>query len=193
MSIWVQYVGLWKALRRYYSAYGGVRSIITSPIFALALLITCLSYNSWKTAAWVTQAQAILPNMLGFSLGTYSILLTLLNERMREAMTSAMSAKGISALSSVNATFLHFILVQILAILWSFQYQGSWLFDLFAAIDTSVFPNAMKLFSYLMITGSFVGNLLFMYALSLAISAAMSVYRLATLNISAGNANNSDN
>ncbi|MDU0310267.1 hypothetical protein [Rhizobium sp. 10PS4] len=181
MKIWTQYVAFGKALKGYYVAYGGVTSVITSPIFGLSLAITLLSYENWQKAQWVAQAQSILPNMLGFSLGTYSVLLSLLSEKLRVALATVGNGPKASYLSMMNATFFHFIFVQIIALLWSFLYQGSWAVDLFYSLDQSWFPGAYRYFFIAMASGSFIGHLLLVYSLALTISAALAMYRVASL------------
>jgi len=174
-----QFGPLFNRLGRYFHAYGGVRGVVLSPFFILALAITGTSYNKWLSEEWIATAQSLLPNLLGFSLGTYSILFSLLTGRIRRAMRAMINENGVSRLEELNASFFHFIFVQVIALTWAFVYSGTALTDLLPLIPCL---DADLTLAILRIGGSFVGYVLLVYSFLLIVGASMAVYRLAMIN-----------
>ena len=60
-------------IRRYLSAYGGWEAIFQSPLFLISLALTSIGYANWLSDQWSSVSQALIPNLLGFSLGTYPV------------------------------------------------------------------------------------------------------------------------
>ncbi|WP_198291134.1 hypothetical protein [Ancylobacter sp. FA202] len=176
MSSKSQTAALYRSIRRYFSAYGGWRSILYSPLFFVAIILTAADYNNWMKAEWVDQSKSILPNLLGFSLGTYAILFSLLTNRVKRSLQATTNERGISNLEVVNATFFHFIFIQLLAILWAMMFSGSIIVD---AFKFSLLIQYKHLFVFLFLFGSFVGLLLLNYSLMLILGSALAIYRLA--------------
>lgn len=169
-----------RTIGRYFFAYGGWRAIFGSPFFLAALAITVLSYSLWLDQKWPSTAQSLLPNLLGFSLGTYSIVFSLVTSRIKRAMKSALNDVGVSRLEEINATFFHFIFVQVIALAWAFLYSGTALTDL-VNIVLPYYAPAYQLLKAARIIGSFTGYALLIYSFLLIIGAALAVYRLALI------------
>lgn len=156
--------------------------MVRSPFFGLALLFTLLNYSQWITPEWPKRAEALIPNLLGFSLGTYAILFSIMSSRLKNALRSVcVSAdSNISWLESINATFFHFIFIQVMTLIWSFLYQGSWLFDLARALgNANKFDNIT--YKALSLAGSFTGMFLLTYSILLMVASALAIYRLAMI------------
>lgn len=169
-----------RTIRRYFFAYGGWRAVFGSPFFVTALAMSAISYSLWLDQKWPSTAQSLLPNLLGFSLGTYSIVFSLITSRVKRAMRSALNQRGVSRLEEVNATFFHFIFVQVIALVWAFIYSGTAATDLVRSIA----PYCSFASSFLKISrimGSFIGYVLLLYSFLLIIGAAQAVYRLALI------------
>jgi hypothetical protein len=175
-----QYKPLLNRIRRYFRAYGGWTAVVLSPFFLFSLVVSGLSYSVWSKPSWVSTAQSLLPNLLGFSLGTYSILFSLLTNRVRSAMKRMINERGISRLEETNATFFHFIFVQVIALAWSFIFSGSALADLLTLAGKS-WPGALSLLWWLTGIGAYLGYTLLIYSFVLILGAALSVYRLALI------------
>ncbi|MEI5682343.1 MULTISPECIES: hypothetical protein [unclassified Mesorhizobium] len=169
-----------KWLGKYFKAYGGWRAVLLSPLFQLATLITALNYSVWLEAKWIPLAESIIPSLLGFSLGTYAILFSLINVRLKGALQGSKNLSGVTRLEEVNATFFHFIFVQVCALICAFLFSGSWAFDFFQAISP-YYPQAQTMFLYVRAAGSFLGYLLLIYSFLLIVGASMVVYRLALI------------
>ena len=165
---------------RYFSAYGGWRGIAYSPLFLFALLITIINYNEWMTGNWSDQAISVIPNMLGFSLGTYLILFSLLTARLKTALDRTKSKSGVSNLETINSTFFHYIFVQVLALVFAFLGRSTILND----VRLTIFYANMqydRIFVMADMSFSFFGTLLFYYSVLLILAAAQAVYRIALI------------
>ena len=168
-------------IRRYFRAYGGWAAIFRSPLFLVAVVVTTLGYgNWWSSDKWAGTSQAIIPNLLGFSLGTYAILFSLMTGRLKRALRAAKNDRDVTFLDEINATFFHFILVQVSALIWAFLYQGTALFDLVQAIQP-YWPCIAVVFAVLKALGGGIGFLLLIYSITLIVGAALAVYRLALI------------
>jgi hypothetical protein len=167
-------------LKRYFVAYGGWRAVFGSPLFLFSCAVTGLSYANWRDDGWSALSQSLIPSILGFSLGTYAILFSLITNRIKRALRAAQNTQGVSALEEINATFFHFILVQVIALIWAFLFRGSALVD-FAHFASSRVPSAIAIFESVRIIGSALGFLLLIYSVTLIVAAALAVYRLALI------------
>ncbi|TIM22161.1 MAG: hypothetical protein E5Y74_11050 [Mesorhizobium sp.] len=175
-----QWSAFGKRLRSYFSAYGGVPAVIGSPIFGIAVVITALNYSEWMTPNWVSKTEALIPSLLGFSLGTYAILFSLISNRLKGALQKVLVREGVSYLHAINATFFHFIIVQVVALAWAFLFEGTWFRDVMN-LAAPRFPFAQEIFWWGWKIGSFMGYLLLIYSFLLMIAAALAVYRLALI------------
>ncbi|WP_155805893.1 hypothetical protein [Erythrobacter litoralis] len=167
-------------IRRYFHAYGGWSGVFGSPLFLVSVLIAAASYRQWLNPDWVDTIYALVPSLLGFSLGTYAILFSLITARVKGAMRAVKSDDDVSALEQVNATFFHFIFVQVIALVWAFGFDGSAFADLAAATKASL-PAIGWGFVVLKLVGSFVGYTLLVYSITLVVGAALAIYRLALI------------
>ena len=167
-------------IRRYLSAYGGWEAIFRSPLFLISLALTAIGYANWLNDQWSSVSQALIPNLLGFSLGTYAILFSLMTSRLKRALKSVRNDRGTSYLDEINATFFHFIFIQVSALLWAFVYRGTALRDALTEAATH-WDGALCLFRFLYVIGGFMGHLLLIYSIALIIGAALAVYRLALI------------
>lgn len=169
-----------KQLSKYFSDYGGWRAVLGSPFFLIAVALSLSGYGNWTKDSWSSLSQALLPNLLGFSLGTYAILLSMLTGRLKAALKAVPNERGVAYLNEMNATFFHFIIVQVISLLWAIAYNGTLLNDLveIVGIRFEWVNAALKIASAL---GGFVGYSLLLYSISLAIASAIVVYRLASI------------
>ncbi|WP_176036078.1 hypothetical protein [Brucella tritici] len=174
------WVTLFKWLNRYRRAYGGFRAMFASPFFGVAIIITGLSYSLWIEPKWIEKAENLIPSLLGFSLGTYAIIFSIVGGRIKGALRQVQAPHGVSYLEAINSIFFHFIFVQVCCLAWAFLYQGTWLIDFVVLIEPSL-PFARNGFIYVSLMGSFMGCFLLVYSILLMVAAAMAVYRLAIL------------
>lgn len=145
-----------------------------------ALFITALNYKNWLEPNWLSVSQSMIPSLLGFSLGTYALLFSLMSGRLKVALKSVKNPRGVPFLSEINAAFFHFIFVQVICLIWALLFEGSWLIDLTKIVEP-IWPNIVTLFYYAKISGSFIGYFLLTYSILLIVASALYIYRLASI------------
>ena len=108
---------------------------------------------------WQGTVIATLPSILGFSLGGYAILVGFGDAAFFSIICKKMAEEKYSLYMRVNASFLHFILVQCVALIY-------------AVLAKALHIDGIILFSFL-------GTTLYIYALGVIISTCFSVLNLA--------------
>ena len=114
-----QYTGVVKIFRRYWNAYGGWNSVIFSPYLHFSILFTIVAYGTWTTHNWYDLPISTLPNIIGFSLGGYAIWLALGDDKFKASISGREVGELESPFIKVNATFVHFIFLQIVALIFA--------------------------------------------------------------------------
>lgn len=171
------YKGVFKILSSYWRAYGGWRALWRSPYWHAAILMTVLSFPMWRTgSAWWDLVIGVMPNLLGFTLGGFAIFIGFGNEKFRtiliEETEKDVREGRVSIYEELCATFVHFIVVQILALAFALL-QKAWSMEVIAnATWQGMLPT-------LNLVGGFAGYLLFLYAVCLTLAACMHVFRFA--------------
>lgn len=177
-----QYKRALKLFKRYWVAYGGLKAVTLSPYFHLSLLITIISYGSWINPNWVDTPISVLPNVIGFSLGGYAIWLALGDEKFRYTISGKSKDGSDSPFIKVNATFVHFIILQVISLLFALIVKSKPLYN--SPLDwqhyaLNIAPWLYDFSNIAHIVASFVGYLLFIYAILSALAATMAIFRIA--------------
>lgn len=165
-----QWSVLKKRLMKHFQNYGGVRGIIYSPFFIAALPVALVGYNKWESLSWIKDVQSLIPSMLGFSLGTYAIIFSIVSKRVKAAM-QAITKKGVSHFDRANSTFLHFIFTQVICLIYSFAFES--IDYLISKTDFDFRPISLPLSAF--------GYFLLIYSILLMIASALAVYRIASI------------
>jgi uncharacterized membrane protein (DUF485 family) len=171
------YGHLFENLREYASRYGFPKSIFTSPFFHLSILLTILFAHEWLASRWWETVLSVLPNLLGFSLGGYAVIISLGDDGFRRLISS--DDLGNSPYLILSASFLHFILVQITALTLALAAKALHFVpeptDLsFTIIETLRLRPLLRLVAP---AGDCVGFLLFVYAIAVAAATGLAVFR----------------
>lgn len=112
-QLWSQGAVVRRDLSRYWSAYGGWRSLLTSPYFIASVVLTALLAPLWLKPGWWDDVISAEPDLLGFSLGGLAVLLAFGDDRFRGLLAKAGGEKP--RLLALSASFVHFIVVQCVA------------------------------------------------------------------------------
>lgn len=184
-KLYASYSGVFNIFKMYWAAYGGFSSLIISPYFHLAILITWLLHPYWISGQWWNTSISVLPNIVGFALGGYAILVGFGDDKFMKVISrkSAKTKVSYSPFLEVSAAFAHFIIVQLLALFFAIiavaisnhgaiklSEQGigpiiyGWDFSCILSKAPALF-NAMGFF-------------LFIYALLAAVAATLSIFRV---------------
>lgn len=102
----------------YWRSYGGWRAISRSPAVLLSVVVTFICIPYWKDGAWPDTTTSVVPNLLGFTLGSMAVVLAFPSTRLFQLF--AEDGRPDSYYLDLASKFVHFILVQVLAILIAF-------------------------------------------------------------------------
>lgn len=169
------YQGFTQLYGVYWGAYGGRKALLRSPYLHGAAVVLVLTTPFWACNAWWEQVFAVVPNLLGFTLGGFAMFLGFGDEKFRALLAEhdPNAPDKPSLFVALCANFVHFILVQCLALgcallakAWSFRFPWpAWLETVVAVLN---------------FIGSAIGYGLFLYAIASMLAATMYVFRIAT-------------
>lgn len=171
-----------KMFSRYWKAYGGWESVFKSSYFYCSVLLTLISFGIWSRAAWYEIPISVLPNILGFSLGGYAIWLALGDQKFYEKVTGKSQDSVESPFMKINSAFVHFIVLQIIALIFALVFKAHFFDNLPQFIQSQLvkwIPNFAEIVHYLNLVFSGIGYLLFIYAIFAAFAATMAIFRIA--------------
>ncbi len=162
-------------LQAYYVVYGGIPALVKSTYLWISIAITAMAFGAWSppSAEWFDTVISVLPNLLGFSIGGFAIFLSIGDEQYRQVICGQDEPDRPSPYMEVAATFMHFVTVQVLALLLaavgkshpiaSMHLDSSWL-------------ETLQPFAWLFRAVSYVT---FIYALVLCLAAIEAIWRVA--------------
>ncbi len=160
------YQGFWKSFQRYWGAYGGIRALTLSPYLHASIVLTALMYPAWLVPGWWDTVISVVPGIIGFSLGGYAIWLALGDSEFRSTISGEGEDGTPSPYMAVNSAFVHFILVQILALVVALVFQAQ--------------LNSAQYMTQTAKALSSVGYGLFIYSVLCAVAATFAVLRVAS-------------
>ncbi|SEL32112.1 hypothetical protein SAMN05216387_10893 [Nitrosovibrio tenuis] len=168
------YAGVISILNRYWTIYGGIRALITSPYAHFALLLSILTGDFWLHHEWWDQPIIVLPNLLGFTLGGFAVFVSFGDEKFK-ALIAGNDPNGNGRNSpylNISVTLLHFVLFQLIALVWAVV-TNALHFDAPAWLDC-----CSHVFLRLEPIGNGIGYWLFLYSICTAVAAALNIFRL---------------
>lgn len=179
------YVGTFEIFKTYWLAYGGLKALLKSFYLLVAVVFLGLTYNVWwspiaaapgQWSAWWDQSLSVLPNLLGFTLGGFAIFIGFGDEKFRQLLAEPEINGSLPANAYVQlcASFVHFIVVQVLALLAAVLGKAWWFYADWMEPLRPALP-------WLNTLGGALGYGLFLYALTSVMAATMHVFRIATL------------
>ncbi|ELH7950710.1 hypothetical protein Q9F39_002192 [Vibrio fluvialis] len=156
--------------REYWLAYGGWTALFSSRYLWMAFALNLLMFNSWYPidSKWFQQVISVIPSVLGFTLGGFAMWVAIGDERFKSLIAGTDEDDETSPYMEVNATFTHFVLLQLLSLI--------------LAIIASSFSDTVVSCTYLAIGAqiySFFSYLVFIYALLTAIAAVLAILKVA--------------
>jgi hypothetical protein len=170
-------------IAEYWRCYGGVRALVRSPYLHMALAAAIVLSPAWYSREWWNTVTAVLPNIVGFSIGGYAIWIGFGDERFKAIIAGPSATSEISPYMRVSATFSHFVVVQLAAIAWAIG-AGAFYFDASdyawaRAIARGLGTNWSHIATVLRVLGGFFGFWLFMYALTSALATVFAIFEVA--------------
>ena len=170
------YSGVVKALSKYWHAYGGLQALARSPYLHVVLLIALpLTFHTWANKDWWSDPISALPNLLGFTLAGLAMSIGFGDDKFRALLAEPEEdASRPSAYVEMCSTFVHFIVVQIIALLYAVMAKGL----CFYADWMDPVRLALPLMNSI---GGGIGYGLFLYSLTSILAATLAVFRIATI------------
>lgn len=169
------YKGVSQIFGRYWQAYGGGRALLRSPYLHLAFVLLAITYPIWSAPQWWDQVISVVPNLLGFTLGGFAMFLGFGDEKFRALLAEPDEddPDAPSLYVGLCATFVHFIVVQVVALIFALVAKAWWFHYPWPASVANMLP-------VLNLIGGAIGFGFFLYAITSAVAATMHVFRMAT-------------
>lgn len=156
------YSGVFGIFSHYWKAYGGLSAVFLSPYFHLSVILGSICYPYKEVGGWKWWDIPIetIPSIIGFSLGGYAIFLGLGDERFKSILggNDETNKDRPSPFISLNTAFLHFIIIQLLALVLAIVGKS-------LSIQYAIYGAPSFIF--------------FFYAMLLAAAATIELYRVA--------------
>lgn len=166
-------------LKRYWRIYGGFGALLKSPYFWVSALITILLYPSWSVSGWWDDVLSIMPNLLGFSLGGYAMWIAIGDDEFRKLISGEDGDGKPSPYMEVNAAFVHFIVLQMLAMILALVNKA---YDIPLNNQNILVKFLGDAVFYVNTVSYFVSYFVFIYALLTAVAATLSLFRVSSYN-----------
>lgn len=168
------YKSIKRKIANYWKIYGGFSEFVRSPYVHISLLLTVISTNTWLNHEWWKTVFSIQPNLIGFTLGGFAIFLSLGDEKFKAVIAGTVQEEENrhSPYMGITSTFLHFIIVQIVALLLALAAEALH-FDL-------PWPLISSIFSPVGMLADFIGYWIFLYGICLSMAAAIAIFDVAT-------------
>ncbi len=157
----------------WFRQYGGCRALLKSRYLWMALGLSAALYSQWTKAGWWDTVLAVIPNLLGFTIGAFALTLAFGDESFRKLMADDDRNGKPSVMQEMAATFYHFICVQVAALIGAILSKG--LFE-------SDWDNAPAAFAHTALLGQVAWWVLysvFLYAILLSWAAGRWIFLLA--------------
>jgi len=174
------YKDLVRLFKIHIGIYGGVKALIISPFLHISLLLTFILYPLWIVEKWWDIVIAILPNLIGFSLGGFAILLAIGGSKFLSLISGEENKEKHSPFMGMSSSLFHFIFIQILALIAAILCKGLYV-EVPSFLKYLIGLLNIPLKTYIGLSQNvfwFLGFLLFMYSIISAIAVAFTIFRL---------------
>ena len=104
-------------VRGYWIVYGRSRALFRSPAVIISAMLSIVLVPAWWGSAWPDLTISIVPNLLGFTLGSMAIILAFPGNRLFKFLSE--DGREDSFYMEMSAKLVHFILVQVSAIVFA--------------------------------------------------------------------------
>ena len=169
------YKGVFDIYSRYWHAYGGWKALRQSPYLHLAALLLLATYATWSQKDWWDQVIAVIPNLLGFTLGGFAMFLGFGDEKFRALLAEPDedNPEQPSLYVSLCSTFVHFIVIQLSALICALLAKSWWFVLPWPPQVTQILPALNWI-------GGAIGYGFFLYAVTSVLTGTLHVFRIAT-------------
>lgn len=169
-----------ESLSLYWKYYGGFKELFTSPFFYAAWIITFVLFPHWTQPNWWNTTLAIIPSLLGFTLGGYALMIAIGDESFKRLLAGNDDKGNLSLYLQVSAAFVHFLILQILALVAALCAEAYYLriSEVLPVLHGLGLGGEVILWA--LITLSCVAYFLFIYSIISVLAATLVVFELST-------------
>ncbi|MFB9159838.1 hypothetical protein [Chromobacterium violaceum] len=175
----------------YWKSYGGARALFLSRYLWISLIITGFSVGLWRDGRWSSLSLQIFPNLLGFTLGGYALLLSMGGDKLVLALAGGRVKKsGYSRFVEFNSSYVHFVFMQaffLISALVSENFDNSFIINLapfFSGVRDLFFEDCISpvvFFNWFILGVDFIFSVGVMYTLLLLFPTVMNIFMLAVV------------
>jgi hypothetical protein len=158
----------------YWHAYQGATTLLLSPYLYAAIVVDALTWGTWSGPYWWNTVLLVLPNLLGFALGGFAMFLGFGDDKFGALLVENDDSKPEDSSLYINlcATFVHFIVIQIGALLYALVAKSCWFYYHWST------PMRALLVPMNLLGGA-LGYGLFLYSITSILAATMHMFRTA--------------
>ena len=158
-------------LNRYWKNYGGFDALIKSTYLWFAVVVTGITFCFWSKPGWWDVPLSVMPNLLVFAVGGLAILLGVIDVNTFRILSMRDKDEASSIMSTLTASFTHFVLVQSMALFLS----------VICRAFIGVCDDRDMVLSNAEIIVSGITWLIFLYALTLTFATAIEIFRFSEM------------
>lgn len=161
----------------YFYIYGGLKPLIRSASFLISIIATLISVKIWLTDEWWLIPISVLPNIIGFSIGGYAILVSFGDDKFKEGISGKDPGEtDESPYMHFNASMVHAIITQIISVVLALLFKGVSFISYYEMSKSGGWHFLMYVPG---IAVSFVCYFVFLYSLFLLIPMALNIFEVA--------------
>ncbi|MFB2863048.1 hypothetical protein [Aeromonas sp. MdU4] len=162
---------------KYWNSYGGFRAIFNSPYFRVSIILTIILFPHWIKPGWWETVLSVMPSVLGFSLGGFAMWMSVGDNDFKSIIAGKDDEDSVSPFMEVNATFAHFILLQLLSIVLAIISKAYDIKISTQSVSYNLLGDFLFYFDFLLYCVSYF---IFIYALLTAFAAVMALFRVSS-------------
>lgn len=150
--------------------------MLRSPYLHASLFLSALLWPLWKPGTWWDTTLTVIPSLLSFSIAGFAMYLAVGDAQFRALIAHKdddQADEEPSDFVKFTATFMHFIVVQIVALLVALVAKAAFLVRAPDVLSLPLIIEALRLPFW------FVGFAVFLYALFTALATTVELFRLA--------------
>lgn len=168
-----QYRNLFKLFKQYFNLYGGWSSLFSSPSFHFAFILTFFLFHFWLYKKWWEIPINVLPNLMGFSITGYAILLAFGDKFFQYKLAIIENNNKRTPYLKISSVFAHFVIVQAIALTLAIIAK---------ALDftPSINPKSINIIQKLVPVGNAIGFFFFLYAIFTAFPSILRLFKIST-------------
>mgnify|MGYP001080904868 CR=1 FL=1 len=174
---------MFENLSKLYGHYGGIKAVLKSGYFWVAVFLSIISYKSIFDFGWTDLALGIMPSLTGFTIAAFAIILAILDPNMLKALLVS-DEDGRSPITSIAAAIGHAVFIQVMAMVLAISHKVINLNDCIVFVVKKLechgysSSDFLSLVNWIKNIGSTTGLFCTYYGVLLVLAAILSIVRM---------------